>query len=336
MPFTSITTADIQVKKPVKQELMQTIKDDLDYFNTQAYDLFVLPNASFEIDSDSDGTPDRWNLYLYPGGTAARTDTDQTHGLYSMKFTHPGGPGNGGGYLYSDYVQCSPLCAYNVALSIKCSVAGMFNSVSVWYYDKDQVYISLDYIYASSANPTSWTRYVGWVNPPATARYMRIYVVGGVPDNIGLGTDVAGDIYFDNILLKEMAMSYVAGDVVVGMSVGEVETRSSADYEEKLRFTLPVGGSLKVRFSLKCSTALGTAYGRIYKNGVAAGTERTEGDAKWVTYSETFTSLIAGDYLSLYMKVSDNNYDSVARAFSICSNTPAELMLWASEMEDLT
>ena len=60
----------------------------------------------------------------------------------AYKFTRTSGAGNGGGYLESGYMECSPIGVCVVGFSIKSSVAGLKNIVKIRYFDKDKVYIS--------------------------------------------------------------------------------------------------------------------------------------------------------------------------------------------------
>lgn len=70
--YNAITNAEIQVDQPIKQELMQKIKDNFDDHQTRVGSLtqFGIPNGSFEIDSDADDRPDTWTINTYSGGVA--------------------------------------------------------------------------------------------------------------------------------------------------------------------------------------------------------------------------------------------------------------------------
>lgn len=202
MSFVSINSADIQVGKPIKQALMQTIKDNEDwlYGNTNAVSTQVR-NGSFEIDSDADGVPDGWTKGLYPGGSGGFETTSPAHGAKSYKFTHPGGAGNGGGYLTSDYVDISQYIEYVISLILWSSVAGIKNIVRIQYYDKAKASLGTVDPYSSTANPTSpapqYLRLSGAYAPPANARYLKVILIGGYTD-----TAVAGTTYFDDVVIR--------------------------------------------------------------------------------------------------------------------------------------
>jgi hypothetical protein len=169
-----------------------------------ANDIF---NGDFELDSDTDGVPDFWSKTdnhgtTYPGGTVAFETTSPISGAQSMKFVHPGGAGNGGGLLESDYYECSENASFKLSWIHYSSAAGMKNQVIVYWYDKDQVALGgtpSTTIYSSTANPTSAKEFSGICNPPSGAKYYTIGLVGGFTD-----TDVAGTAYFDSVTRERL------------------------------------------------------------------------------------------------------------------------------------
>lgn len=70
------------------------------------------------------------------------------------------------------------------------------------------------------------------------------------------------------------------------------------------KIQLPSGGVIQVLFDLWRSG--GTAYGRIYKNGVAVGTERTTTSTTPVSWTENIT-FAANDTIELWIKNSGAN-----------------------------
>lgn len=199
MAYTPITNEEIQVKQPVRQELMQKIKNNFDNHEGRliaAGGAVGVPNGSFEIDSDNDGIPDSWTRNFYPGGTGGYETTNPAHGAKAYRFTHPGGAGNGGGYLESDYIEITEFISPVVEFYLRCSVAGMKNIVRLNYYNSAKVFISSEDIYTSTSNPTTWTRYRCIGVPPANARYVKIQLISGYTD-----TNVAGNIFWDGITI---------------------------------------------------------------------------------------------------------------------------------------
>lgn len=195
MSYQAITTDEVTGDKPGTDSLFLKIKNNFDYLYSLAGDVIDIPNGTLEIDADADGIPDNFTRSLYSGGSGAFDTTTPAQGAKAYKFTHPGGAGNGGGYLETGYLPISEYISPKVQFKLKASVAGMKNIVRVRYFDKGKVDLSADEdIYSSTSNPTSWTSYTKWGVPPANARYIKIQFIGGYTD-----TDVAGDIYFDDL-----------------------------------------------------------------------------------------------------------------------------------------
>ncbi len=65
---------------------------------------------------------------------------------------------------------------------------------------------------------------------------------------------------------------------------------------------------MRIKFDLKTANILGVAYAKLYKNGVAVGTEQTDVTAGYVTKSEDLTGFVAGDLLQIYAYTSNASY----------------------------
>lgn len=209
MPFISLTKP-VQ-GDPTKKSLADGIIDDLNYLYSLAAGggSLSIPNGSFEADVDADSLPDQWTRTLYAGGSFSLTgaglgDTECEHGRRAIKFVHPGGAGNGGGYIDTDnFIECTPLLPLVLNFLHRATAAGMRNKVDVLWFDSSQVSISTTSAYSSTANPTSWARIQCTAAPPATARYFKIRLIGGENTNT-----VAGSAYFDNIEARQIAFEY--------------------------------------------------------------------------------------------------------------------------------
>ena len=195
MAFVAITAAQVAVDAPYTSELGTTIKDNFDYLNSQIAAPTDVSNGGFEVDTDADDEPDNWTVGLYTGGSAAFNTTTPFEGAQSYQFTHPGGAGNGGGYVESAYLAISEYISPMVQFALVCSAAGTKVVCRIRYFDKDKNDLSSDEdIYSSTSNPTSWTMKTLWGIPPATAAYMKIRLIGGLND-----TDVTGTVDFDAV-----------------------------------------------------------------------------------------------------------------------------------------
>jgi hypothetical protein len=200
MSFTAITKPS--QGDTTQKALADAIIDNLNFLNSQLSTInsIGVPNASFEVDGDADGTPDEWTETLYTGGSFAITgngkaDTTVNHGSYAIKFTSPGGGGNGGGYIETDnFLPVTPGRALSLTWQLKSSVANIRNKVDVRWFDANLTYISTSTIYSSITNPTSWTLFHGASLPPSTARFAKIRLIGAEDS-----TTVAGSCYYDDV-----------------------------------------------------------------------------------------------------------------------------------------
>ena len=282
MAYDAITSAEIQVGKPEKQSLWQKVKDDFDYlYGAVASASGALPaNGSFETDSDGDGIPDSWTRTLYPGGSGAFETSSPAHAAKAYKFVHPGGSGNGGGKLVSEYIEVTELTKYNLSFILWASVAGMRNKVQADYYAKDKSSISTSDLYNSTSNPTSATFYQYTFTPPANARYVKIMLIGGYTD-----TDVAGNIFFDGVLVNPEPLP----DSSVTQAKLKTTTGSVSGNGTK---TLP-GGEYGFYPQIKMSSASNSV-------SYAYFIEKLTPAAGWTTYAAK-------------IKIHDNNYTIYAR-----------------------
>jgi hypothetical protein len=92
---------------------------------------------------------------------------------------------------------------------------------------------------------------------------------------------------------------------------------SSTVYVKHKEIFCPVAGTFTVQFDLAADGSH-SAYGRVYKNGAAAGTERSQTSASFTTYSENITVSV-GDRLQLYQHTVAGGFSSFTRNFRLYS-----------------
>jgi hypothetical protein len=197
-----------------------------------------IPNGSFEEDVDSDGVPDHWSVFFYPGGTGGYDTGEHARGMKSYKFVHPGGKGNGGGYLESDQVRADPLFFKPVRFACKASAAGMKVACVVLHYDGGKGFLGEKEVYASIANPTAWGLVVITnltCSFPGT-EYVKVRLVGGKDD-----TDVAGTVWFGAVGEEGSPASVPAAESVDQGEVG-ARTGGYVDVGTPWDITIPAGG----------------------------------------------------------------------------------------------
>ncbi len=304
MAFVTLANSDIAVGKPVKQALMQQIKDNFDDLNTRVTAVVeaIVPNGSFEVDSDSDGIPDNWTRSLYTGGSSSFDTSTPVHGAKAYKITSPGGSGNGGGYLDSDYILCSPNCTVAIGWLLKSSVAGIHNLVEILWYTAAKSYISTATLYDSAANPTSWTAYVRGVAPPSTAMFFKIRITGAKSDNTAGGT-----AYFDGV--------YLAGDERVDPSgaIAEQSTTSSAYIDRgSIAVALPflsAASIVELKIIGQARIGSGAISNQRFRLGSTYSNESSTTSTSYVTF--TYTLLVYGvsGSQTLYQQLCDGSGD---------------------------
>jgi hypothetical protein len=97
------------------------------------------------------------------------------------------------------------------------------------------------------------------------------------------------------------------------ISADTERTTTSGTYVIKKSILITKQGTYRVKFDLKDSWS--ATYGRIYKNGVAFGTEQSTSSTSYVTKSEDLVFAI-GDYMDLYLK-GDGSHTSYLRNFRL-------------------
>jgi len=320
MAFVSLDSADLEAGKPVDESLMDQIKDNFDALNADIGTLSTgnIPNGDMEIDTDSDDTPDSWSVTLYPGGAQTLETTNPLNGTQSLKFTHPGGAGNGGGYAESDYLTCGYLANMKLSWLMQSSAAGIYNIVLVRWFDEDKVYLSSSTCFSSTTNPTSVQCFSSTIEPPSGAKFCRVRVVGGHSS-----VNVAGTVIFDDVNIRPIsewtqrvtsAVSSVDFINLEGkhrcleLSFSELQLSSTTSvylyFSSDNGATFPTGISV-VTLNLATTDEL---FGRVklgfpnepserpFTEGAVFATTRTTGSTTGGTYgvSRAFTSTIGG------------------------------------------
>lgn len=154
---------------------------------------FLVPNGSFEDDSNGDGTPDGWTLTGQSGSTNGLDTTDSKDGVNSFKFTSIGT--GGGDLVTTQFFPVTEAGNLIVQFSLKSSVADVRNIVRIEWYDKNQVVLSTTDMYdEATANPTSFLQKTFRLVAPANARLAKLRLIGCDPSDA-----TAGSTWFDNI-----------------------------------------------------------------------------------------------------------------------------------------
>lgn len=212
--WVTINDAAVDADSPIDQALMTAMRDDLvhlrewlgaSYAANAAQDHnhdgvnsalvsgsgdSLLKNGGFE-----DGLTS-WTTTAYTGGTVAINTANDLEGTQALGFTSAS-VANGGGDALSAEVKVGGNMPYRCGALIKASVANVSARLEIVWYNKALSQISATTLFDSASVSTTAVLRSHIAVSPATARYARVRITGGVP---GAGTS-AGSIYFDNVRL---------------------------------------------------------------------------------------------------------------------------------------
>lgn len=121
----------------------------------------------------------------------------------------------------------------------------------------------------------------------------------------GTGTVIRGNVgWADNAkFIMTDILEFSASDTL--QQSADTERSESLNAYVKLKeIEVKRNGTIRIAFDLKSEVNFTTAFGRIYINGVAAGTERSTVSTAYVNYSEDLT-VAEGDLVQLYAKHQD-------------------------------
>jgi len=244
--FTSIADAAIDPDSPITTGLLTQIRDSLVHLeewlghsftaaqdhNHDGVNSALVPtgpnalrNASFE-DNESG-----WTFTDYSGGSHGQESANDMHGANSMAFTSTV-LANGGGYaLSSEFIAIGGSIRIPWSVWLKGSVANVSARLELVWYDDAQAQISTTSVVDLTNTPTAATYYRGDETSPASARFVKLRITGGVP---AAGT-ATGTVYFDGLFLANEPVIIQIRQADLATTTGSVSTTGSG------HFTLPGG-----------------------------------------------------------------------------------------------
>jgi len=109
-----------------------------------------------------------------------------------------------------------------------------------------------------------------------------------------------------------------AGDLILASSAAEKpgDSANRTTYVKVKEISVGRTGEYRIKFSLRNSSGY-IAYGRIYKNGAAVGTEQTEDSDASVVKSEDLAGWASGDLCQLYLKSSNLGFNAWVKDFEV-------------------
>lgn len=264
----------------------------------------LLRNGSFEDDTAG------WNVTQYAGGTVAISTTNPLHGAKSLAFTSTVLANGGGDAVSGEHLPVVEGNEYAFNGVVKASVANVSCKAEMIWYDSAKSQISASTVYSSTNTPTAITSIGTSVKAPANARWMRAKITGGVP-NTGTAT---GTVYFDGMLACAgpgfVAAPGLYNAAGAGNKVGG--STASVSYVKLGEYRIARPGVYTVSMDLNIAGGGATAYGYIYKNGVAVGTERSTTNWSSPQNFQEDISFAYGDLVQIYAKTSSGSYAATA------------------------
>jgi hypothetical protein len=292
--FTALTDAEIAAGKLLTTEKMTKIRDALshleewlgkDYTAAQNHNHDGVNSAAVEVGpnyvrnpSFEDGTVS-WTTSAYTGGSIATNTANDLDGATALGITSTVLANGGGDAVTTGYFPVTGGRQYLVGAALKASTSGVSSKVSVIWYSDAQAQISETTVYSSSSTPTALQQVGDKVAAPATARYARVKLVGGVP---ATGTSV-GTIWFDGVFLSLPFVAPVPGSS--SCNIAASATHVGGTYTEKLNYYPMFAGKYTTRIGLRNGSG-NNSFARVYVNGVAAGAERLTNSATEQIYTE--------------------------------------------------
>ncbi len=126
----------------------------------------------------------------------------------------------------------------------------------------------------------------------------------------------------ERIFVCPIGLIYTASDTLVNSDDAE-ENHGITTYSNQKEFdALPDDlfsndSEFRIKFDLKTANFAVTVYGRIYRNGVAVGTERSTTSTSYVNYSEDISGWSAGDLIQLYTRTTSFGIVVYAQNFRV-------------------
>lgn len=114
------------------------------------------------------------------------------------------------------------------------------------------------------------------------------------------------------------AISLQVGDVLWHSNDTYTQTTATSMKKVKETSITNMGGRIRVKFDLATNLVGNTAYGQIYKNGIAVGTLRSTTSSSFTTYSEDIT-IAVGDLLQIYAHTSNGGQPVNVKNFRLYS-----------------
>lgn len=123
------------------------------------------------------------------------------------------------------------------------------------------------------------------------------------------------------VTLEGKLVDYTVGDYNIQQN-GPSRNTNSTSYVKLKEIKLDKAGSIRTRFTLVSTYAGGWVYAKVYRNGVAVGTERSMSSTTPVEYSQDLSGWSEGDLYQIYGKaVNTSNICNISDQ-KVCVGAP--------------
>lgn len=109
--------------------------------------------------------------------------------------------------------------------------------------------------------------------------------------------------------------AYLAGDLLIGYADAEQVNRTPSWVKQK-EIRIGRAGTLRIKFDLRAEYG-NNAYGKIYRNGGAVGTQRQQTSNSYINYSEDIAGWSVGDLVQLYCVTAIETHGAFVRNFRL-------------------
>ncbi len=181
----------------------------------------LIPNGSF--DNVAGTLPTGWTKTEYTGGTVALTDTVNANGNQSLAMTSINLADGGGEIIHDTYRPITGGTYIPIEAVRWASIADVSCKADVIWYDKDKVQISITNLFTDTNTSLTSSIYNNSILAPASARYMRLRLTGGIP---ATGAAV-GTIYFDGCLAIELPANSIRQIHMEDAAIGQSELKTA-------------------------------------------------------------------------------------------------------------
>lgn len=198
--------------------------------------LNLIPNGSFEIDSNADGVADEWVETQFAGGTVALETVTVQHGAQAVKFTSAGT--GGGTYTVEKFITMQPGRSLVVSFALQSSAIDVRNIVDIQWFKADKTASatpSTTVYDEADNNPTSFETKVSTTVPPTDARFFKLKLTGCDSSDVTVGNTIYDDI---------IAFQTVAGVVGIRIFSNLGTVIKANDTSEQIIYTATIPGNL--------------------------------------------------------------------------------------------